>query len=51
MNKLSVGTNVSVDGGETEFVARYKINRRVSVKTSSSSATSGAQVLYTIEFK
>ena len=50
-DKLSVGTNVSVDGNEKEFVARYKINRHWSLKTTSSSTTSGGQVLYTIEFK
>lgn len=50
-DKLSVGTNVSVDGGEKEFVARYKINNRLSLKTTSSSTTSGGELLYTIEFK
>ena len=50
-DKLSVGTNVSVDGSEKEFVARYKINRKLSLKTTSSSTTSGGELMYTIEFK
>lgn len=50
-DKLSVGTNVSVDGNEKEFVARYRFNRKWSVQTTSSSTTSGGEVLYTIEFK
>jgi translocation and assembly module TamB len=50
-DKLSVGTNVSVDGSETEFVARYRLTPKWSIKTSSSSNTSGAEILYTIKFK
>ena len=50
-DRLSVGTNLSVDGSETEFVARYRINPKLSVRTTSSSSTSGGEVLYTIEFK
>jgi len=50
-DRLSVGTNMSVDGSEREFVARYKINRKLSLKTTSSSSTSGGELLYTIEFK
>jgi translocation and assembly module TamB len=50
-DKLSVGTNISVDGGEKEFIARYQLNRKWSIKTTSSSVTSGAELLYTIKFK
>ena len=50
-DRLSVGTNVSVDGSETEFVARYRLTPKWSVRTSSSSKTSGAELLYTIRFK
>jgi hypothetical protein len=46
-----VGTNVSVGDGETEFFARYQMTPKWSVKTSSSSKTSGAEILYTIKFK
>jgi translocation and assembly module TamB len=49
--KLSVGTNFSVGDGETEFFARYQLTPKWSVKTSSSSKTSGAEILYTIRFK
>lgn len=50
-DRLTVGTNVSVGGSEREFIARYKITRRLSLKTTSSSTTSGGEILYTIEFK
>ena len=50
-DKLSVGTNISIDGSEKEFIARYQMTRRWSVKTSSSASTSGAELLYTIRFK
>ncbi len=50
-DRVSVGAEVSVDGKQTEFISRYRINSRLNVETNSSTEKSGLGLTYTIELE
>jgi len=47
---LSVGAEYDVQSGRTDFVTKYRINRKLHVEATTSSETSAADVFYSIEF-
>ena len=49
-DKLSVGARLK-QNSQTEFVTKYKINRKLHVETTTSSQSSAADVFYSLEFE
>jgi translocation and assembly module TamB len=49
-DKLSVGAELDQESSSTEFVTKYRINRKLHVEATTSSRSSAADVFYSIEF-
>ena len=50
-DRFSIGTRTSMETDQKEFVGRYRLSRRWSIETTSSSEKSGAELVYTIELE
>jgi len=50
-NKLSVAVGTDVKTGESEFMARYRLSRKIHVQTTTGSNTNAADIFYTIELE
>ncbi len=48
-NKLSVVVGTDVKTGESEFVARYRLNRKIHVQTTTAANSNAADLFYTVE--
>ena len=48
-NTLSVSVGTDTKTGESEFVARYRLNRKIHVETSTGSSSNAADIFYTTE--
>ncbi|MEN8199203.1 MAG: translocation/assembly module TamB domain-containing protein [Thermodesulfobacteriota bacterium] len=49
-NKLSISVGTDVKTGENEFIARYRLNRKVHVQSTTATNSNAADVFYTVEF-
>jgi len=50
-SKLSVSAGTDVKTGDSEFITRYRINRKIHVQTTTGSNSNAADVFYTIELE
>lgn len=50
-SKLSVSVGTDVKTGESEFMTRYRLNRRIHVQTTTGTNSNGADIFYTIELE
>ena len=50
-NKLSVSISADVKTGESEFMTRYRLNRKVHVQTTTGANSNAADIFYTIELE
>lgn len=48
-NKLSVAVETNVKTGDSEFIARYRLNRKIHVQTTTGANSNAADIFYTIE--
>ncbi len=48
-NKLSVAVGTDVTTGESEFITRYRLNRKIHVQTTTSKNSNAVDVFYTME--
>ena len=48
-SKLSVSVGADVKTGESEFITRYRLNRKIHVETTTGGESNAADVFYTIE--
>ncbi len=44
---MSVGTDIKT--GDSEFIARYRLNRKIYVQTTTATNSNAADIFYTIE--
>ncbi len=49
-NKLSVSVGTDTKTGDSHFVARYRLSRKINVETSTGSNSNAADIFYTTEF-
>lgn len=49
-NKLSVSVGTDTKTGESQFVARYRLNRKIHVETTTGSNSNAADIFYSTEF-
>jgi len=49
-NKLSVSVGTDTKTGDSEFVARYRLSRKINVKTTTGTSSNAADIFYTTEF-
>jgi len=49
-NKLSVSVGTDVKTGESEFITRYRLNRKIYVQATTSTNSNAADIFYTTEF-
>lgn len=50
-SKLSVSMGTDIKTGESEFVTRYRLNRKVHVQTTTGAESNAADIFYTIELE
>jgi translocation and assembly module TamB len=50
-NKLSVGVDTDVKTGDSEFITRYRLSRKVHVQTTTGANSNAADIYYTIELE
>ncbi len=49
-NKLSVSVGTDTKTGDSEFVARYRLSRKINVETTTGTSSNAADIFYTTEF-
>lgn len=50
-NKLSVGVDTDVKTGDSEFITRYRLSRKIHVQTTTGANSNAADIYYTIELE
>ncbi len=50
-NKLSVGVDTDVKTGDSEFITRYRLSRKIYVQTTTGANSNAADIYYTIELE
>jgi translocation and assembly module TamB len=48
-NKLSIAVGADVTTGDSEFIARYRLNRAIHVQTTTATNSNAADIFYTVE--
>ncbi len=48
-NNLNISVGTDIKSGESEFVARYRLSRKISVQTTTASSSNAADIFYTTE--
>ncbi len=48
-NKLSVSIGTDVKSGESEFITRYRLSRKISIQTTTGTSSNAVDVFYTFE--
>ncbi len=48
-NKLSISVGADVKTGDSEFIARYQLSRRIYVQTTTATSSNAADIFYTVE--
>jgi translocation and assembly module TamB len=49
-NKLSVSVGTDTKTGDSQFVARYRLSRKINVETTTGTSSNAADIFYTTEF-